>query len=317
MQMLNPDLLRDRLPGYGMAGAQESAELLQDYLACYGLQRVLDAGHRLDASCQHVLGQALFVQHYQTSQAVRGTVIAVHGYFDHSGLYRHLISYLLEIGYDVLIYDLPGHGLSEGAALSIDAFSTYAAQLTELIESRRDTLNGPWVMLGQSTGAAIVVEQQLKFGYRNWSVQDQILLAPLVRPCRWETIARQYRWLRFFVRSVPRQYGNSSHDQAFLNFVRRQDPLQHHRIPVKWIGAMLRWIDEVEHAASLPTQPFCIQGVEDATVEWRHNLGVLGRLYPGLDIHLLQRARHHLVNEEASIRLHLFQLIEARLRTSG
>ncbi|MCV6611811.1 MAG: alpha/beta hydrolase [Amphritea sp.] len=313
MQMLNPALLRDRLPGYGMEGENRSAELLQEYLSCYGLQLILDAGHRLEASRQHVLGQALFVQHYRTRHSVRGTVIVLHGYFDHSGLYRHLISYLLEIGFDVLIYDLPGHGLSEGAPLSIDAFSTYAAQLTELIESRRRTLAGPWVMLGQSTGAAVTVEQQLKFGYRDWPVRDQILLAPLVRPCEWEKIVGKYRWLRFLIRSVPRSYGASSHDAEFLQFVRDQDPLQHKRVPVKWIGAMLRWIDEVEHSASLPTQPFCIQGVEDETVEWRHNLGVLGRLYPGLDIHLLQRARHHLVNEEASIRLHVFQLIEARL----
>ena len=290
-----------------------SAELLQDYLSFYGLQIVLDAGHSLEASRQHVLGQALFVQHYRTRLPTRGTVIALHGYLDHSGLYRHMISYMLEIGFDVLIYDLPGHGLSEGAPLSIDAFVTYAEQLTELIESRRESLVGPWVLLGQSTGAAIMVEQQLTFGHRNWPVKDQILLAPLVRPCAWQSIASKYRWLRFLIRSVPRRYGNSSHDAEFLDFVRRQDPLQHHRIPVTWIGAMLRWIEEVEQSASLPTQPFCIQGVEDETVEWRHNLGVLGRLYPGLDIHLLQRGRHHLVNEEASIRLHLFQLIEERL----
>ena len=42
----------------------------------------------------------------------RGTVLICHGYFDHVGLYRHLIAHVLELGYAVLAYDLPGHGLS-------------------------------------------------------------------------------------------------------------------------------------------------------------------------------------------------------------
>ena len=311
--MLKPSVLRDRLPVYGTQAGQDGTTALQDYLQCYGLRLILDAGHSLSACQQSVLGQSLFVQHYRTRHSTNGTVIVLHGYFDHSGLYKHLICYLLETGWDVLIYDLPGHGLSEGKPLTIDEFSSYAGQLTELIQSRQEQLTAPWVMLGQSTGAAIVMEQQLRFGYRNWPVKAQVLLAPLVRPCRWQEIARKYRWLRFLIRNVPRTYGDSSGDPEFLDFVRYRDPLQHHKISVRWIGAMLRWIEEVEKAANLPTQPLCIQGVEDETVEWRHNLGVIWRLYPGVDIHLLQKARHHLVCEEPAIRLQVFKMIEAHL----
>ncbi|WP_432471720.1 alpha/beta hydrolase [Amphritea sp. HPY] len=313
MQMLNPELLRRKLPVYSGHTTIATGELLDEYLGCFRLQQILNAGHRLNATQQSVLGRSLFVQHYRSRHLARGTVVVLHGYFDHSGLYKHLICYLLEIGWDVLIFDLPGHGLSEGEPLSIDAFSTYAAQLTELLDSRKGQLTAPWAMLGQSTGAAILMEQQLKFGYRNWPVEKQILLAPLVRPCGWQKIAEKYRWLRFLLRRVKRTYGDSSGDQGFLDFVEHKDPLQHKYVPVKWIGAMLRWINEVEHAESLPTRPLCIQGVEDTTVEWRHNLGVIGRLYPGLDIHLLEKARHHLVNEEAKIRLQVFKLIEEHL----
>ncbi|WP_428035779.1 alpha/beta hydrolase [Amphritea sp.] len=310
MQMLDAKCLRNNLPVYNHEDGISSSEMLEEYLSYYQLHPILHAGHKLFASRQTVLGCSLFVQHYCCRDESRGTVVVLHGYFDHSGLYGHLISYLLEIGWDVLIYDLPGHGLSQGTALSIDNFETYARQLTELLNSRQDRLKAPWTMLGQSTGAAILMEQQLKFGYRDWPVQNQVFLAPLVRPCGWQQITSKYRWLRFLLRSVPRSYGPSSGDQAFLDFVRYRDPLQHHRIPVRWIGAMLRWIKEVEQSDSLPTQPLCIQGVDDETVEWRHNLGVIGRLYPGLEIKLLQKARHHLVNEEASIRLQVFGLIE-------
>ena len=310
MQMLNAELLRRRLPAYSPEQNVGSVDLLQEYLECYGLQLILDAGHRLDASQQTVLGCTLFVQHYHTRHPARGTVIVLHGYFDHSGLYKHLICYLLEVGWDVLIYDLPGHGLSEGKGLDIDSFTSYAAQLTELLDSRRGQLAAPWTLLGQSTGAAILMEQQLKFGHHSWPVEHQVMLAPLVRPCGWQQIASKYRWLRFFLWKVRRTYGESSGDRAFLEFVKDEDPLQHRYIPIKWIGAMLGWINEIEQAASLPTQPLCIQGVADETVEWRYNLGVIGRLYPGLKIHLLEKARHHLVNEEAALRLQVFQLIE-------
>ena len=317
MQMLDAKCLRNKLPVYNQEDGVSSSEMLEEYLNCYQLNPILHAGHKLFASRQTVLGCSLFVQHYCCRDASRGTVVVLHGYFDHSGLYGQLISYLLEIGWDVLIYDLPGHGLSQGQPLAIDCFTTYARQLTELLNSRQDRLCAPWTMLGQSTGAAILMEQQLQFGYRDWPVLHQVFLAPLVRPCGWKQIAGKYRWLRFLLRSVPRDYGPSSGDQTFLDFVRYQDPLQHHRIPVRWIGAMLRWIDEVEQSGSLPTQPLCIQGVDDETVEWRHNLGVIGRLYPGLEIKLLQKARHHLVNEEANIRLQVFNLIEQKINPAN
>ncbi|MDO6563017.1 alpha/beta hydrolase [Amphritea sp. 1_MG-2023] len=317
MRMLDAKCLRNSLPVFNQAAGISSCELLTEYLNCYQLNSIIHAGHRLSASQQVVQGCALFVQHYSCRDTSRGTAVVVHGYFDHSGLYRHLISYLLEIGWNVLIFDLPGHGLSQGPPLAIESFTTYAEKLTALLNSRKEHLTGPWVLIGQSTGAAILMEQQLKFGFYDWPIKQQVFLAPLVRPCGWQEIASQYRWLRFLRRSVPRRYSLSSGDQAFLDFVRYEDPLQHRRIPVRWIGAMLRWIDEVEQSASLTTQPLCIQGVEDTTVEWRHNLGVIGRLYPGLEIKLLQHARHHLVNESTALRLQVFKLIEQSLNVAG
>ncbi|WP_290697722.1 alpha/beta fold hydrolase [Amphritea sp.] len=314
MQMLNVTLLRNKLPVYNREEGVCSSDMLEEYLECYQLNQILHAGHKLYATQQTVLGSTLFVQHYCSRYESRGTVVVLHGYFDHSGLYRHLISYLLENNWDVLIYDLPGHGLSQGEPLAIDSFETYACQLTELLNSRRDRLKGPWALLGQSTGAAILIEQQLKFGHQDWPIQEQIFLAPLIRPCGWQEIAKKYRWLRYLLRSVPRTYGMSSGDQTFLDFVRYEDPLQHHRVPVRWIGAMLSWVEGVEkQLGHLPTTPLCIQGVEDETVEWRHNLGVIGRLYPGLEIKLLQKAHHHLVNEDTTIRLQIFNLIQQAL----
>src|SRR5690606_16869711 len=42
----------------------------------------------------------------------RGTLVLLHGYYDHMGLYRHLIRWALGQRLAVLAFDLPGHGLS-------------------------------------------------------------------------------------------------------------------------------------------------------------------------------------------------------------
>jgi hypothetical protein len=55
-----------------------------------------------------------------------GTVFIVHGYYDHTGLYGHLVRFWLEQGYAVMMHDLPGHGLSSGNVASIDCFSRYS-----------------------------------------------------------------------------------------------------------------------------------------------------------------------------------------------
>ena len=54
----------------------------------------------------------LTVQHFQLPEAGAGTAFLLHGYYDHAGLYGHLIRQCLALSYSVVIMDLPGHGLS-------------------------------------------------------------------------------------------------------------------------------------------------------------------------------------------------------------
>lgn len=54
----------------------------------------------------------------------RATLVLLHGYYDHVGLYRHVIEWALGMGFAVLSFDLPGHGLSSGARASIGDFAS-------------------------------------------------------------------------------------------------------------------------------------------------------------------------------------------------
>src|SRR5690554_1184041 len=66
--------------------------------------------------------------------APRGTLFILHGYYDHMGLYRHVIRWALEQRLAVLAFDLPGHGLSSGERASIDSFLRYQQVLDGVIE---------------------------------------------------------------------------------------------------------------------------------------------------------------------------------------
>ena len=100
------------------------------------------------------LGGYWIAAHCFRRPQARGTVVINHGYLDHSGLYNKLITVFLAANYDVLIYDLPGHGLSSGALASIDSFAEYQTVLSELLLHLDDTLIGPRILLGQSTSGA-------------------------------------------------------------------------------------------------------------------------------------------------------------------
>ncbi|WP_188858909.1 alpha/beta hydrolase [Marinobacterium nitratireducens] len=310
MTMLDPRQIRDGLDAFSPADVSLCAPPLQAYLEVYGLAALM-TGCRYSIGVERIGPVSLVAQCFRPLRPPEGTAVVVHGYMDHAGLYRHLIDYLLRSGWRVLIYDLPGHGLSSGPALSIDHFSSYANQLSLLLERHRHELPGPLVLIGQSTGAAILMEQQRleRQASQPWPVQGRVFLAPLVRPARLQLIQRRYRWFGRFLKYVRRMYTENSHDPDFVRFLREEDPLQHPYIAVSWVRAMLEWIEMIETSPVLAGAPLVIQGTEDGTVDWRHNLQVLGRLYPARQLELVDGARHHLVNEAEGLRRQVFRPI--------
>ena len=57
-----------------------------------------------------------------------------------------------------------------------------------------------------------------------------------------------------------------------------------------------------------------VQGEDDMTVDWRHNLQVLQDKFDRPEILRLPGARHHLVNEREALRRQYFGFLSERLR---
>ncbi|GAB3312133.1 alpha/beta hydrolase [Haliea atlantica] len=237
----------------------------------------------------------------------RHNLLLLHGYFDHTGLYGHLVAHGLARGANVLIFDLPGHGLSSGAPASIDNFASYGAAVSDVLAGAGFP-SLPWSVIAQSTGGAALVE----FARRSdeaWPFRNTVLLAPLLRPAQWWRVCLAHTLVHRFLDSVPRRFAENSSDREFLDFVRR-DPLQSQRIPVAWVGALRRWLAGLPREDLGVGSALLVQGDADQTVDWRYNLPQYGQLFPGLRIELLPGAGHHLANEAVALRERYLRVVD-------
>ncbi|MCY1263636.1 2-succinyl-6-hydroxy-2,4-cyclohexadiene-1-carboxylate synthase [compost metagenome] len=309
-EVFEPSLLRQRLRP--LAAAELDGDICR-YQRFYGLdlsRHYPGAESRLGSF--QAGGYRIAAQYWRPPLA-RGSLLLLHGYYDHMGLYRHVVDWALQMGFAVLACDLPGHGLSDGTVASIGDFAEYQAVLNGLLDQAETLgLPQPWHLCGQSTGGAILLDYLLT-GAPRPDLGQTILLAPLVRPRAWGWSKFSYQVLRPFVGSIPRKFTANSNDAEFLDFLRERDPLQPRILPTAWVGALARWIPRIEAAAPTPQSVLVVQGDEDETVDWRYNLKVLEDKFERIDCLLLSGAKHHLANESETLRTRYFDFLSERL----
>lgn len=303
----DPGLVRAQMQPLAFGGLSVAGAAEHDYFAYYGI----DFAHRMRGVTHHfgVLPAAGFeiACHFYELAGARGTCVLLHGYFDHAGLFGHLIGHCLERGYSVLIWDLPGHGLSNGPRASIRDFEVYTDVLAAVLDHHRERLPAPLHAIGQSTGGAVL----MSWAFRKCRSAAECpfariaLLAPLVRPARWRSVNLIYTVLRPLRDGVERKFMANSGDAEFLSFV-RGDPLQSRRLPVQWVGAMRQWIREFSEHPVTDFAPLIVQGDADETVDWRWNLPMIRQKFPRAEVRMLPGARHHLVNEVQELRQEVF-----------
>ena len=276
------------------------------YLNHYSLARLSEPdgiAHYLGANrcCNYTIACQ-----YWLPAAPLGTVFVVHGYFDHTALYGHLIKYLLDANFAVVAFDLPGHGLSDGEQVSIASFDHYVEVFDAILAAAKAHLPQPWHCVGQSTGGAIALKHLLADSQDKHLFEHIALLAPLLHPRRWHSNRWIYLLARRFLSRVKRSFTSNSGDQAFVDFLITGDPLQAQHIPLEWLGAMKRWTEEF-HDLPISAYPLTIvQGDQDATLNWRYNLKHFTRKLPEANIRMIKGAQHHLVNERLELRDQVF-----------
>lgn len=310
----DPVSLRDALRALDPAEPVTLTAAEEGYLRHYGIHFVEEfPGTRHLFGAVESARHRLAVHFWQPADAA-GTAVVIHGYYDHTGLYGHLIRHLLERGLAVMCFDLPGHGLSSGEPATIETFDHYVDAFEAAMAALEVHLPRPWHLIGQSTGGALAMEWLLakRLTRESSPFRSVVLLAPLVRPYRWPLNRLVYGVARRLVRERPRVFRSNTENPEFQTFLRDRDPLQARILPVQWVTAMVEWRRRFEQYPPTDIAPLVIQGQADTTVDWRYNMRVIERLFRPR-IFYIPGARHHLVNETPAVRAQIFQAIDGEL----
>jgi alpha-beta hydrolase superfamily lysophospholipase len=290
--------------------------LVQTYLNDYGInfaKEFPEISHGF--GCVNAAGFKIATQYWLPERA-QGTLVVVHGYYDHLGVFDHAMRFALQHNLAVIGFDLPGHGLSSGEPAAIDSFDQYGDVLAKVLQQSAAIMPQPVYALGQSTGCAVLMNYLWRYAKTQNTLAQFKKIAfcsPLVLPRGWRGIqmgSTVYGVLRHFVRQISRTFSQSSHDLEFNRFLKEQDPLQARTLPLSWVGAMKAWHKMLMDLAPLQTDCLIVQGTADMTVEWRYNVPLLQQKLPAAKLVYIQGAGHQLVNESPEYRGQVFIAIE-------
>lgn len=288
--------------------------LIHSYLSFYGLEPLLEkALHQIGT--QDIGGFNIVVQTFKPKNPT-ATVLMVHGYYDHVGLYTNLIDYCLEQNLNVVTFDLPGHGLSSGEPAVIDDFQQYDEVFTHILEQAHKYFSHPIYAFGQSTGGAIILNYLLKTRNQKELLNKAVLLAPLVRPVGWQMGFKVATIAQFFIQHIARKITTNPANPVFSDFIRK-DPLQAKTLSVKWVNALRRWLKYWLVLEPIDFPLCVIQGDCDQTVDWQRNQTIIKQKFPKRELHILKDAQHALVNDSPQKLTEMFEIISQWLNKKG
>lgn len=116
-----------------------------------------------------------------SDQAIKGTVIIVHGLGEHAFRYAHVAQQLNEAGFHVRAYDQYGHGESGGSRGRIPNEMRLVDDLADVVDDTQRTIRSgqKLILLGHSMGGVVVasfVRQQMR------PVDGIVLSSPALDP---------------------------------------------------------------------------------------------------------------------------------------
>ncbi len=246
-------------------------------------------------------------QIYRPCGPSRGTVIFLHGLFDHLGTNLNGITACLNENYTFAAFDLPGHGLSSGSRGEIGDFSEYAKSLHLFLQTCDSLIKPPLVFIGHSTGCAAALEYVTSTS--NQPFFKMIFLAPLVRSSSYRFSAFGCKMFRHFKIAPRRWTRNSSHDKSVKKRF-RDDPLQPAIFPLQWAEAYFRWFERIKDIPQTELPLTVIQGTDDKVVDWKYNLQWFEKKIKGLRVVRIDGARHNLLNESKLYRQKCFDAMK-------
>ncbi|MDT8860960.1 alpha/beta hydrolase [Alkalihalobacillus sp. MEB130] len=260
--------------------------------------------------CEHhygyiqVAGYNLFVQQFKPSIYTK-TVFLIHGYLDHAASLSKAIRKLVDNHYEVIVYDLPGHGLSSGERMSVNSFDDYFETAKGLYDFFFSHGGETPYLVAHSTGGAIALHlvrnKQARFS-------KMVLVAPLFRPYLWKTSTLGLFLTKPFIKNIKRVYSRNSSDEEYLAFT-KLDPLQEKVLPLSWLYALGDWLKAELEEKQEDISFLMIQGSRDKTIDVAFGEKKVMSMYPNSQIVRMDEGSHQLFNEESVVRNQTFYVM--------
>jgi alpha-beta hydrolase superfamily lysophospholipase len=213
-------------------------------------------------------GLELFYQSWaSTDQGKRlGTLVITHGISEHSECYAPTAEGLVQRGWNVIAWDLRGHGRSEGRRGFVGDFVHYVRDLGYFLLhlERTGRLEGPFALIGHSMGGLITLRHLIDNENPGPRPQAIALSSPLLGlslavPVIKDLAAKMMnRILPSFTMHNELKYEDLTRDPERLPGY-GQDPLRHDKISPSLYLGMLSSIEYVKSKADRIRLPVLIQ----------------------------------------------------------
>ncbi len=205
-------------------------------------------------------GTELFYQTWTIPEA-RGTLVVTHGMSEHSEAYDLFASGMTRSGWNVIGWDLRGHGRSQGKRGYVDAFKTFSEDLAAFIQflESQGKLSLPYALIGHSMGGLISLRHIIDHGHGRalaFSLSSPLLGIAIAVPVIKELAAR----LLFRLAPTATLYNEivyqdlSRDPEVLLGYPK--DPLRHDKISPSLFFGMQETIEYVRsrgNSIQLPT----------------------------------------------------------------
>lgn len=246
----------------------------------------------------------LYFQVWKTPNP-RGTIIVTPGHGEHTESYRRLVNTLENDNWDIYIWDLRGHGRSDGTRGYAESFDIYCEDYKIFLQqvlSQPGIKNNPVILLGHSMGCLVQIKSLIQ--WPELTPDAMVLSSPLVgigvRVPPFKKTAAE--WLKKLMPTVTLwnevQNKDLTRDPEVIREF-EQDPLRHARISSGVYLGFLESFDFVQARAEmiecrtllqLPSQDPIISTPE--AIRFFENLGSKDKV-----LKVYQDAKHEIYND--------------------
>ena len=111
----------------------------------------------------------------------KGTLIITHGMAEHSGRFEWVANKIVDAGFNVITYDLRGHGKSQGKRGTIKSYKQFVQDLNQIIMNEKNN-NSNIYLYGHSMGGIISHLYLIKYGKVNGAIISASPMDYIVKP---------------------------------------------------------------------------------------------------------------------------------------